>query len=60
MQCNGRLIAPNRSEYVSERHVRHSWSCESCGQEFVTSDYLEFGRTTKARTKFPSLTLLVA
>jgi hypothetical protein len=28
-----RLIAPDWSEYVSEHHIhiRHSWSCESCG-----------------------------
>jgi hypothetical protein len=29
--CSGSVIAPHRSEYVSEEQVRHYWSCESCG-----------------------------
>ena len=40
--CNDSLIAPNLSEYVSERHVRHSWSCGSCDHQFETSEYLRF------------------
>jgi hypothetical protein len=40
--CNDSLIAPNLSEYVSERHVRHSWSCESCDHQFETSEYPRF------------------
>jgi uncharacterized CHY-type Zn-finger protein len=40
--CNDSLIAPNLSEYVSERHVRHSWFCESCDHRFETSEYLRF------------------
>jgi hypothetical protein len=36
---NDSLIAPNLSEYVSERHVRHSWSCESCDHQFETFQY---------------------
>ena len=40
--CNDSLIAPDLSEYVSERHVRHSWSCESCDHQFETSEYLRF------------------
>jgi DNA-directed RNA polymerase subunit RPC12/RpoP len=55
-QCNHRLIAPNWSEYVSENHVRHSWSCESCGHQFETSDRLRF----KARWRARPLPLLVA
>ena len=42
MLCNDSLIAPNLSEYVSERHVRHSWSCESCDHQFETSECLRF------------------
>jgi hypothetical protein len=52
IQCNARLIAPTNSEYVSERHVRHSWLCESCSHYFVTSDYLK-------SDKFRSLPSLV-
>jgi hypothetical protein len=48
VQCDDTLIAPNWSEYVSEHHVRHSWSCDSCGYRFETSDHLRFTRTTKA------------
>jgi len=28
------------AEHVSERCVRHVWSCEACGYEFETSVYL--------------------
>ena len=41
-ECDARLIAPIRSEYVRESHVRHSWCCESCGHHSVTSDYVRF------------------
>jgi DNA-directed RNA polymerase subunit RPC12/RpoP len=59
-QCNHRLIAPNWSEYVSERHVRHSWSCESCGHQFETSDYLRLKATSNTRRNARSLPSLVA
>ena len=42
-ECNNGLIAPNWSEYVSEHHIRHCWSCESCDQ-FETSEHLRFER----------------
>ena len=38
VRCNYTLIAPDWSEYVSEHQVRHSWSCESCGNQFETLD----------------------
>jgi hypothetical protein len=41
-ECDDRLIAPNRSEYLSEHHIRHSWSCKSCDHQFETSEYLRF------------------
>ena len=40
IRCNDDLIAPDRSRYVSEHHISHSWSCERCGNQFETSDYL--------------------
>jgi hypothetical protein len=40
IRCNDHLIAPDWSRYVTERHVSHSWSCERCGHQFETSDYL--------------------
>jgi rubredoxin len=36
-QCNASLLAPNWSEHLSERCVRHTWSCEACGYEFETA-----------------------
>jgi ribosomal protein L37AE/L43A len=39
-QCGQALIAPTWSEHVSERCVRHVWSCEACGYEFETAVYL--------------------
>ena len=36
-QCNEWLLAPDWSEYLNERCVRHTWSCEACGYEFETA-----------------------
>jgi ribosomal protein L37AE/L43A len=40
-QCGDPLVAPEWSEHVNERCVRHLWSCEACGYEFETAVYLE-------------------
>jgi hypothetical protein len=40
-QCGDDLIAPEWSEHVSERYIRHLWSCEACGHEFETAVYLQ-------------------
>ena len=53
-RCNDRLIAPNGSTYVSERHICHFWICDSCGQHFETSDQLEFHASSEARRRIPS------
>ena len=42
-QCGDALVAPEWSEHVNERCVRHLWSCEACGYEFETSIYLRPG-----------------
>ena len=39
-QCGDDLIAPEWSEHVSDRCVRHVWACEACGYEFETAVYL--------------------
>jgi hypothetical protein len=39
-QCGNALLAPDWSEHVSERCVRHVWSCDACNYEFETSVYL--------------------
>jgi hypothetical protein len=36
-QCSESLLAPDWSEYVSERCVRHTWSCQTCGYQFETT-----------------------
>jgi hypothetical protein len=59
-RCNDKLIAPNWSTYVSERHIRHFWICDSCGQHFETSDRLEFPASSEARRRSPSFSSLVA
>jgi hypothetical protein len=38
-QCGGDIIAPEWSEYLSNGHVRHIWTCESCGHGFEDSIY---------------------
>jgi Zn-finger protein len=36
-QCGDLLIAPDSSEWMSERNVRHLWSCRNCDCRFETS-----------------------
>ena len=36
-QCGEQLIAPECSEYVHARRVRHLWNCEPCGYLFETT-----------------------
>jgi ribosomal protein L37AE/L43A len=33
------IIAPEWSEYQSERRVLHTWSCENCGYQFESTVY---------------------
>ena len=58
-ECNDRMIAPSWSEYVSEHHIRHSWSCESCDHQFETSEHLTFQAPSNARRKISPLPSLV-
>ena len=46
-KCDDLLLAPAASEYVSERHVRHQWSCEACGHAFITSARFPFRRVRR-------------
>jgi uncharacterized protein with PIN domain len=39
-QCDAWLLAPDWSEYLNERRVRHTWSCEACGYAFETDVFL--------------------
>ncbi len=36
-QCSAWLLAPDWSEYLNERCVRHTWSCDACGHGFETA-----------------------
>jgi hypothetical protein len=36
-QCGEHLFAPEWSEYVDARRVRHLWECEACGYAFETT-----------------------
>jgi hypothetical protein len=33
-QCGDTLFAPEWSEYLDDRRIRHLWSCDSCSYEF--------------------------
>lgn len=39
-QCGDSLVGPEWSEHVSERCVRHFWSCDACGYQFETTVFL--------------------
>jgi hypothetical protein len=36
-RCGTHLLAAEASEFWSDGHIRHSWACDDCGQEFKTS-----------------------
>jgi hypothetical protein len=35
-QCGDTLFAPEWSEYVDERRIRHLWTCDTCDYRFET------------------------
>lgn len=35
--CGEEVVAPDRSEFVSERLVLNLWSCTECGNRFETA-----------------------
>jgi transposase-like protein len=34
--CGTFQLCPETSEFLRNGHIRHSWACDSCGQEFQT------------------------
>jgi len=46
-RCGKGLIAPELSECVNERHVRHIWHCTNCNDEFEMSAYLPTASDSK-------------
>jgi len=47
-QCGDMLIAPTWSEHLTDRCIRHAWSCEACGYEFETTVYLSLEQSIRA------------
>ena len=59
-RCGDALIAPEWSEYVSERLVLNLWSCTNCGCRFETEAFVPADANSKIDSKileafFPSL-----
>jgi hypothetical protein len=44
--CGDAMIAATSSQYVSERCVRNSWSCDVCGFEVKTTAIFTLRRTS--------------
>lgn len=36
-QCGARILAPDWSEYLNDRRVRHLWVCTACDYQFETT-----------------------
>lgn len=36
-QCGDTQLVPERSEFLGGAGVRHTWGCETCGNEFDTA-----------------------
>ena len=36
-RCGNHLLAAEASEFLRDGHIRHSWACDDCGQEFQTA-----------------------
>lgn len=35
--CGAAVLAPETSEFIGARQVRHTWACDDCGQDFRTA-----------------------
>lgn len=47
-ECDELVIAPELSEYVGKREVRHFWCCENCGHKLEMMVDLRVGATSKS------------
>ena len=47
-ECDGLVIAPELSEYVGKREVRHRWCCENCGHKLEMMVDLRVSATSKS------------
>ena len=39
-QCGGEMIAPERSEHLSDYSTRNVWACEACGYRYEDTVFL--------------------
>ena len=46
-ECNHEQFVPERSAFIDDGNVRHSWLCEVCGHDFCTT--VEIGRSRRLR-----------
>ena len=44
VQCNTELVAPERSEYWSDRHACHIWLCPTCSACFRVASLVSYRR----------------
>ncbi len=42
-QCGETQLAPERSEFGGEGVIHHTWECDACGLEFLTTVELNRG-----------------
>ena len=51
-ECRDLLFAPAVSVHVNERDVRHWWSCDNCGHEFMTTATAMLARAAQGTRLF--------
>jgi transcription elongation factor Elf1 len=49
--CGTMLLPPESSEFLGAGCVRHTWSCEDCGQEFRLAVNIARGRVQMRRVR---------
>jgi hypothetical protein len=52
VQCNTELVAPERSEYWSDRHACHIWLCPTCSACFES--LVSFPSDTESMRDIPT------
>lgn len=36
-KCREQMVAPELTEFVDSREIRHHWLCDACGAQFCTA-----------------------
>ncbi|MDB5598949.1 MAG: hypothetical protein JWN71_993 [Xanthobacteraceae bacterium] len=47
--CGAAALAPETSEFLGARQVRHTWACDDCGHDFRTAIRIDGGRMQERR-----------